>query len=296
MKIAIINTWNGGAVHNIMYPLSLELSKRGHECDYITRRQIEITSNFDLSFSSYDIVHVGYFMNLNFIFQDIEVPYTCNVHHIPHEHLNRYAGDLYKWSPAEIVVSDPFAARQLGQVGIYNTTEIPYSFDHSPYKLLPYPDEFTIGYLGCDYNIKRFDVIQAAAFKAKVKSNGIARKTLNEEENFKNHSDILDLYKNISCYIVASFNDGGPLPPQEALLCGRPVLTTKVGMMPQIISHGYNGLYHNGSVEGITSSILEAKREFDKLKHGAQATTLPSVEETTTLYERLFEKVVNNEA
>lgn len=297
MKIAIVNTWSGGAVHNIMFPLANALRKDGHEVDYVTVRQVELDPSFDRSFGEYDIVHFGYFANIARFIQDIEVPFTAGVHHIPPHRLDAYTAQIRAWSPRMIVCPEPFPRRQLAQMGILNTTQIPYAFDHSKFRVLSFPKEFTIGYLGCDYESKRFHIIEQAAKQAEVPFVGLGRKTLNEEEGYLDDSQIQAFYKAISCYVVAGFNEGGPLPPQEALLSGRPVITTEVGMMPQIIVPYKNGLFYNGSVAELVPQIHEIKSNLEHYHYGAKLSKdqLPPVKAVAYLYERMFEKVLGDE-
>jgi glycosyltransferase involved in cell wall biosynthesis len=294
MRVLLLNTWLGGAVHNVLFPIYQSLKQQGVECDYITRRQIELDPNYDKTFSTYDVVHFGYFANIAPYADEIEVPFTCGVHHMPHDHASKYCGLLHEWSPRRIIVPEPFVARQLGQHHLHQVVQIPYAFDHSRWKPLPYPEQFTVGYLGCDYYVKRFDTIEQAAEMAGVQCKGLGRDTNNEEEGYKDDSDITKLYEGMSCYVVASFDDGGPLPPQEALLCGRPVVTTAVGMMPQVVAEGYNGCFHNGSVSDMARAITKVKDNFERITQYPDELGgfIPTIDTIGHHWQDMFEQVV----
>lgn len=302
MKICMFGTWRGGAVYNVIKPTVEELNKRNDvEIDMIFLRDVNLLPNFDKTFSEYDLVHFAYFANIDFFIQDIEVPFTCSVHHMPHKYLESYTSMLRSWAPRRIVVSEPFVARQLGQCGMYNVDIIPYTIEWDRYPLLPLPKEFAVGYLGCDYNLKRFKSIEQACDIANVECNGIGRETLNEEEGYIEDSKILDLYKRISCYAVASFDDGGPLPPQEALLCGRPVVSTRVGMMPQVIREGNTGIFHNGSPSDMARSIIEVQHKIDEMYYKIKnlrlaGALLPSTSKESNKWYDMFKEVLENEA
>lgn len=72
---------------------------------------------------------------------------------------------------------------------------------------------------------------------------------------FKNNNDIQSFYKKINFYICTSWHEGTPNPCLEALSCGIPVITTKVGNMPEIIEDGVNGFFIDHSVDSIERVI-----------------------------------------
>ncbi|MDF1565125.1 MAG: glycosyltransferase [Deltaproteobacteria bacterium] len=48
-------------------------------------------------------------------------------------------------------------------------------------------------------------------------------------------------YAGLDLLLCTSENEGNPMPPLEALACGVPVITTPVGVMPEVIEEGVNG-------------------------------------------------------
>jgi glycosyltransferase involved in cell wall biosynthesis len=104
---------------------------------------------------------------------------------------------------------------------------------------------------------------------------------------FKNYTDVLFLvqnashnlcprkpddmpswYNSIDCLLVTSVSEGTPLTAQEAMACGRPVIGTEVGILPELISHNHNGFlvdpcFDNSTaintVEWITARIKQLK-------------------------------------
>lgn len=57
-----------------------------------------------------------------------------------------------------------------------------------------------------------------------------------------NRSEMNRFYQDIDIYVCASEEEGTPNPCLEAGLVGKPVITTPVGNMPELIHHGVNGL------------------------------------------------------
>jgi len=267
MKVAIVNTWRGGAVYYISHPIYEYLKEhcKDIEFTYLTVREIELTPGFDKSFSEYDLVHFTYFLNAASFMEDLLVPFTCQVHHFGAGSEELYSAQLRQWSPERIVVPETFVQRQLGQRSVARVVNIPYAFDHTPFKPTTYNEEFKVGFLGCDGEAKRFDVIRKACANAGVKYRDFDRNTKNEEVDYLDQEEILEFYDDISCYVCSSWTDGGPLPPQEALLCGRSVITTPVGMMPMLAEqHGLGNwiVTYDGSVNELAKKLTYTKGWF----------------------------------
>lgn len=68
------------------------------------------------------------------------------------------------------------------------------------------------------------------------------------------------IYYKSGFYICFSEYEGTPNPALEALSCGLPVITTKVGNMPEIIVDGFNGYLTDRSEASLFDSIMELKR------------------------------------
>jgi len=74
----------------------------------------------------------------------------------------------------------------------------------------------------------------------------------------KNYLEIVNLYNIIDIYIVTSRIEGGPKSLLESWATGVPLVTTKVGMAPDIINSGINGVLCDvENVEQIYNSVLK---------------------------------------
>ena len=71
-------------------------------------------------------------------------------------------------------------------------------------------------------------------------------------------SAMAEFYNDIDVYLCASESEGANLCLLEAGACGRPVITTPVGVAPELVRHGKNGLIVERSVE----SLVEALRRL----------------------------------
>lgn len=88
-----------------------------------------------------------------------------------------------------------------------------------------------------------------------------------------------EFYAGISAYICMSYTEGTPNPLLEAMSSGRPVISTRVGLAPDIIQHGVNGLLIDRTPEALTSAISYLKQlnpiDYLKMSQAARAAIVP---------------------
>ncbi|MEO8159612.1 MAG: glycosyltransferase family 4 protein [Betaproteobacteria bacterium] len=59
----------------------------------------------------------------------------------------------------------------------------------------------------------------------------------------------------LDLYVCASRSEGTPNPFLEAAACGVPLVTTRVGNMPELVRDGENGLFFDGSPADLAAKI-----------------------------------------
>ena len=84
---------------------------------------------------------------------------------------------------------------------------------------------------------------------------GAVRQRLLTDESLRQFYSLLDVLLCVSDF------EGGPLPPIEAAACGVPSVATPVGMLPEFIEHGVNGLLVNGNVHELRSALARLRCE-----------------------------------
>jgi len=70
-----------------------------------------------------------------------------------------------------------------------------------------------------------------------------------------NIEDLAKIYNQAKIMVMPSFNEGGPRVCLEAMACRVPVITSKVGVMLDIIKDGENGLFIDWNIEDIVNKI-----------------------------------------
>ncbi len=86
-------------------------------------------------------------------------------------------------------------------------------------------------------------------------------------EKLLNKQQMREYYNGLDYFVVSSNTEGTPNPALEAMSCGIPVITTKVGNMIEIVDHGASGFFVEGSIKSFVEVIDNLK---DMLKNDYQ--------------------------
>ncbi|MFT4514085.1 MAG: glycosyltransferase involved in cell wall biosynthesis [Planctomycetota bacterium] len=76
------------------------------------------------------------------------------------------------------------------------------------------------------------------------------------EDRMRTPTQMRDFYQGLDVYVCASRVEGTPNPGLEAAACGIPVVSTRVGNMPELIQHGVNGLLIDRNVHAMAAALL----------------------------------------
>ncbi|MEK7563451.1 MAG: glycosyltransferase, partial [Patescibacteria group bacterium] len=82
---------------------------------------------------------------------------------------------------------------------------------------------------------------------------------------------VLDAVLTARTFVMASSSEGGPRSALEAMACGMPVVATRVGVMPEVIEDGENGLFTDGSPKDIAAKVEMLLKDAKKREHMGKA-------------------------
>ncbi|MGE4291032.1 MAG: glycosyltransferase [Desulfovibrio sp.] len=123
--------------------------------------------------------------------------------------------------------------------------------------------EFSLGWVGnpnSDVN-KGLDLIRAACERTGTPLRTVAHDASRGDTSGIQGHEILreQIYRRAHACVCASEYDGTPNPGLESLACGTPMLTTRVGNMPEVVRHGENGLFVERGVESLAAGIAQLR-------------------------------------
>ena len=77
-------------------------------------------------------------------------------------------------------------------------------------------------------------------------------------------SDMPGLFASLDAYLMTSRVEGGPVTVLEAMACGTPVVATRVGLVPDVVSDGVDGFtVPVGDVAGLTAALVRLASDPD---------------------------------
>jgi glycosyltransferase involved in cell wall biosynthesis len=83
--------------------------------------------------------------------------------------------------------------------------------------------------------------------------------------------ELAAIYRASRLLVCASTSEGGPRVPLEALACGTPVLSTPVGVMPEVLADGAGGALFDFSVGAMSRKLGEILPHEDKRRAMGEA-------------------------
>ena len=161
----------------------------------------------------------------------------------------------------------------------YTPNGVDTTFFCPPPEPQPYSGELRVGWAGSLGNHgpahRGFhDVIEPAVAAVP----GVRLQTAIREQHWRNHDEMLDFYRDLDVYVCASRSEGTPNPCLEAAACGVPLVTTRVGNMPELVRDGDNGLFFDGTAEGFANK-LALLRDTPSLRSRMAARMIETIRE-----------------
>ena len=100
---------------------------------------------------------------------------------------------------------------------------------------------------------------------------GVELVTAARESKWRTPEEMREFYRSIDVYVCASRTEGTPNPCLEAAACGVPLVTTRVGNMPELVKQGTNGFFVQRDVGDIAGKLILLRDNPRLRKHLAES-------------------------
>lgn len=134
------------------------------------------------------------------------------------------------------------------------------------------PQNIRIGWVGKIKAAKNYELIDN--LKSSFEDYGIefCEIALNKTNSkVKSSEEVREFYHSIDFYLCTSWHEGTPNPCLEAASCGVPLITTRVGNMPELIIDNFNGYFINCEIDSVYNVIDKIKLinsdDYQRLSH-----------------------------
>ncbi len=181
--------------------------------------------------------------------------------------VKRFRG-INAWSDEIVNIFKPHCKIYKTRVGI----------DHNSFKPKSTPKKnsvFTVGWVGridipSRREVKGYDIMLRA-----LKNMNVKLEIRTFKENYVPREKMVGFYQGLDCYICSSRSEGLPNPLLEAAACGVPIITTRVGIVPELIRHRHNGIIVSRSPQGIRRAVrklMDRPSTQEKLRRNIRKT------------------------
>jgi len=136
------------------------------------------------------------------------------------------------------------------------------------------PHRIRVGWVGKIKAAKNYELIKRLKedlFKKNIEFREIV---LHKDKRTVYSKEVVrDFYRSLDYYLCVSWHEGTPNPCLEAASCGVPLVTTRVGNMPDLVRDGENGFFISPSIESVREVIRKIK-EFEAPRYRILSSTI----------------------
>ncbi len=139
-------------------------------------------------------------------------------------------------------------------------------------------------------------IIKPAIEELKNEGYNVELEVADRNINFIPHNQMREYYNRIDIYVCASRTEGHPAPVLEAMACGVPVISTDVGIVPEVFGKKQKEFIIERSKDDLKNKIINILKNKKVLKElseeNLQQIQKWSWQNKAELYRKFFEEVL----
>lgn len=134
------------------------------------------------------------------------------------------------------------------------------------------PGKLVLGWAGSKTNHPGKRGLEDFLIPALQGLDGVTLQFAAREDRWRTQDEMVEFYQGLDAYICTSRAEGGPHPLLEASACGIPLISTRVGIAPQLILQHENGILIDRAVSAIREAILLLRNDTElRVRMGTRA-------------------------
>jgi len=189
-----------------------------------------------------------------------------------------------------IGVSNKFLYREFKRAKIKGVVYTPFGVNHNLFKKTTNPNDYRhiFGWVGSkERSVKRYREIKRAFAKLGSK---YKLKTVDNKSKYSREK-MVKFYNSIGTLICYSESEGTPNPVLEAAMCGRAIISSNVGNVPQLMTN-VSGFEPVSSFESLVCAIKKHGDKVDLDKFGSKIEGLALKDWTWEIRSKNFIKLL----
>jgi len=239
--------------------------------NYMKKHQlIVVHSNRPIKFRKYPLVYYSNYSIYDSKPCDRQIPKICSItSHRCLKDKNRTLKKLAEFQGVSVNNMILYNAFRNDLDNIFYTPNGVHTNVFVPPPQYPKNEKLVIGWVGNkDRAVKRYREIfkpLKKQYEDKYNFEIIGTRKSDSADDIYTTEEMVSYYQKLDVLLVTSDNEGTPNPALEAMSCGVPVITTRVGNMPEIIINGKNGIFVDKNVDSFGAAISEfAEKSSDE--------------------------------
>jgi len=179
--------------------------------------------------------------------------------------------DLYQSCDHIIVNNLEFYNKAAGEVSLEKVSWISNGVDREIFKLDPTVSEpgNRVLWTGSTYHavLKGYDLLRNMVGPLRAEGFNLELNRVDSHGKVKSLAQMADWYRGGFAYVVFSESEGTPNPALECASMGIPLISTKVGNMPELIQHGKNSfLLEDRKVESLLENLTNLRENWWEIR------------------------------